>query len=86
MAEPESRGRGARESPAQPREQVDRQRDAEEGAGASGRGQNLGPVGGPTGAERPGNYPAAPQRGEHELPQPAGGHSSKTMSDPDVVL
>ncbi|GGR98700.1 hypothetical protein GCM10010169_49130 [Micromonospora fulviviridis] len=86
MAEPESRGRGARESPAQPREQIDRQRDAEEGAGVSGRGQNLGPAGGPTGAERPGNYPAAPQRGEHELPQPAGGHSSKTMSDPDVVL
>ena len=86
MAEPESRGRDARESPAQPREQVDRQRDAEEGAGASGRGRNLGPAGGPTGAERPGNDPAAPQRGEHELPQPAGGHSSKTMSDPDVVL
>ncbi|GHJ53110.1 hypothetical protein Nm8I071_24170 [Nonomuraea sp. TT08I-71] len=82
MAEPESRGRGARESPAQSREQVDRQRDAEEGAGASGRGQNLGPAG----AERPGNHPAAPQRGEHELPQPAGGQSSKTMSDPDVVL
>ncbi|MFI5490366.1 hypothetical protein [Micromonospora echinaurantiaca] len=85
MAEPESRDTGARESPAQPREQVDRQRDAEEGAEVAGRGQNLGPGGGPTGAE-PGRRPAAPQRGEHELPQPAGGHSSKTMSDPDVVL
>ncbi|MFG1658262.1 hypothetical protein ACGFIY_17220 [Micromonospora chersina] len=86
MAEPESRGGGARETPAQPREQVDRQRDAEEGAGVSGRGQNLGPASGPTGAERPGESSAAPQPGEHDLPQPAGGHSSKTMSDPDVVL
>lgn len=86
MAEPESRGTGARESPAQPREQVDRQRDAEEGAGVSGRVQNLGPAGGPSDAERPGESSAAPQRGEHDLPQPAGGHSSKTMSDPDVVL
>ncbi|NYF58568.1 hypothetical protein [Micromonospora purpureochromogenes] len=85
MAEPESRDTGARESPAQPREQVDRQRDAEEGAGVAGRGQNLCPAGGPTGAE-PGKRPAVPQSGEHELPQRAGGHSSKTMSDPDVVL
>ncbi|MGR6319324.1 hypothetical protein Q2K19_29325 [Micromonospora soli] len=85
MAESESRDTGARESPAQPREQVDRQRDAEEGAEGAGRGQNLGPAGGPTGAE-PGERPAAPQRGEHDLPQPVGGHSSKTMSDPDVVL
>ncbi|MCZ7437306.1 hypothetical protein O7598_12945 [Micromonospora sp. WMMC241] len=29
---------------------------------------------------------SAPRRGEHDLPQPSGGHSSKTMSDPDVVL
>ena len=85
MAEPESRDTGTRRSPAQPREQVDRQRDAEEGAEVAGRGQNLGPAGGPTGAE-PGKRPAAPQRGELDLPQPAGGHSSKTMSDPDVVL
>ncbi|MBQ0906971.1 hypothetical protein [Micromonospora sp. U21] len=84
MAEPESRDTGARESPAQPREQVDRQRDAEEGAEVAGRGQNLGPASGPTG--EPGKRPATPQRGEHDLPQPAGGHSSKTMSDPDVVL
>lgn len=86
MAEPESRDTGARESPAQPRELVDRQRDAEEGPEVAGRRQNLGPATGPTGAERPGKHPAAPQRGEHDLPQPAGGHSSKTMSDPDVVL
>ena len=85
MAQPESRDTGARESPAQPREQIDRQRDAEEGAQVAGRGQNLGPAGAPTGAE-PGERPAVPQRGEHDLPQPAGGHSSKTMSDPDVVL
>ncbi|MEV1142345.1 hypothetical protein [Micromonospora sp. NPDC049799] len=85
MAEPESRDTGARESPAQPREQVDRQRDAEESAEVSGRGQNLCPVGGPTGAE-PNRRPAVSQGGEHDLPQPAGGHSSKTMSDPDVVL
>ncbi|MER7469836.1 hypothetical protein [Micromonospora sp. NPDC000018] len=83
MAEPESTGAG--ESPAQPREQVDRQRNAEEGAELAGRGQNLCPAGGPTGAE-PGKRPAFPQNGEHEPPQPAGGHSSKTMSDPDVVL
>ncbi|MFI7575710.1 hypothetical protein [Micromonospora sp. NPDC049497] len=85
MAEPESRDTGARESPAQPREQADRQRDAEEGAEVAGGGQNLCPVGGPTGAE-PSKRPAVPQSGEHGLPQPAGGHSSKTMSDPDVVL
>ncbi|NES27018.1 hypothetical protein GCE86_14930 [Micromonospora terminaliae] len=86
MAEPESRGRGAHQTPAQPREQVDRQRDAEEGAGVSGRIQNPGPAGGPTGAERPDKGSAGPQGGAHDLPQPAGGHSSKTMSDPDVVL
>ncbi|WP_109904831.1 hypothetical protein [Micromonospora sp. S4605] len=85
MAEPESRNTGARESPLEQREQVDRQRDAEEGAEVAGRGQNLGPGGEPTGAE-PGNRPAATKRGEHDVPQPAGGHSSKTMSDPDVVL
>ncbi|MET8462505.1 hypothetical protein [Micromonospora zamorensis] len=28
----------------------------------------------------------SPAQGERGLPQPAGGHSSKTMSDPDVVL
>ncbi|MGW5668959.1 hypothetical protein [Micromonospora sp. NPDC003776] len=86
MAEPESRDTGAPESPAQPREQVDRQRDAEEGPEVAGRHQNLGPASGPTGAEPPGKHLAAPQRGERGLPQPAGGHSSKTMSDPDVVL
>ncbi|MGC1213360.1 MAG: hypothetical protein WA890_19090 [Micromonospora sp.] len=85
MAEPESRNTGARGLPAQPREQVDRQRDAEEGAEIAGRGQNLGPAGAPTDADR-GKGPAVPQRGEQGLPQPAGGHSSKTMSDPDVVL
>ncbi|WP_446213454.1 hypothetical protein [Micromonospora sp. IBSANI012] len=85
MAEPESRDTGAREAPAQPREQVDRQRDAEEGGEVAGRGQNLCPAGGPTDAES-GKRPAVPQSGEHDLPQPAGGHSSKTMSDPDVVL
>ncbi|MCM0673606.1 hypothetical protein NCC78_02600 [Micromonospora phytophila] len=85
MAEPESRDTGTREAPARPREQVDRQRDAEEGAEVAGRGQNLCPAGGTTDAE-PGKRPAVPQSGEHDLPQPAGGHSSKTMSDPDVVL
>ncbi|GAA3777662.1 hypothetical protein [Micromonospora maritima] len=84
MAEPESRDRDARESPAQPRDQIDPQRDAEEGAEVSVRGQNLGATGGPTSA-RPGGHPTPP-RGEHGLPQPTGGRSSKTMSDPDVVL
>ncbi|MEU8088786.1 hypothetical protein AB0B57_34875 [Micromonospora sp. NPDC049101] len=67
MTEPESRDTRARESPAQPRERVDRQRDAEEGA-------------------EPGERPVVPKSGKDGLPQPAGGHSSKTMSDPDVVL
>ncbi|WFE45837.1 hypothetical protein [Verrucosispora sp. WMMD1129] len=67
------------------REQVDRQRVAEEGAEVSGRGQNLGPGDGPRGDEL-GKRPAASQRGEHSLPQLAGGHSIKTLSDPDVVL
>ncbi|MBQ1017073.1 hypothetical protein KBX71_04250 [Micromonospora sp. D93] len=85
MTEPESRNTGARESPAQPREQVDQQRDAEEGAESARRGQNGGTAGGPTGA-KPGERPVVPKSGERGLPQPAGGHSSKTMSDPDVVL
>ncbi|WP_433281593.1 hypothetical protein [Micromonospora sp. CA-244673] len=85
MAEPESRDTGARGSPAQPREQVDRQRDAEEGAQVAARGQNLGPADASTDADR-GKRPSVSQRSEHGLPQPAGGHSSKTMSDPDVVL
>ncbi|WP_157779078.1 hypothetical protein [Micromonospora sp. WMMA2032] len=84
MAEPENRNRDARESPAQPRDHMDPQRDAEEGVDVSVRGQNLGATGGPTGA-RPGGHPA-PQRGERDLPRPTGGRSSKTMSDPDVVL
>ncbi|MCG5445970.1 hypothetical protein NIE79_004499 [Micromonospora sp. NIE79] len=40
-----------------------------------------------TGArELPGERSVGPTSGEHGLPQPTGGHSSKTMSDPDVVL
>ncbi|SCF25740.1 hypothetical protein [Micromonospora mirobrigensis] len=85
MAEPESQDMGERQPSAQPREQVDRQRDAEEGAAVAGRGQSSGAAGGPGGAD-PGERPGAPRSGEHGLPQPAGGHSSKTMSDPDVVL
>lgn len=84
MTEPESRDTHG-ESPAQPREQVGGRRDGEEGAKAAGCGQNLGAAGGPTGAKH-GERPAVPKTGEHGLPQPAGGHSSKTMSDPDVVL
>ncbi|GAB3851905.1 hypothetical protein GCM10029963_40520 [Micromonospora andamanensis] len=85
MADPESRDTGERESSVKQREQDDRQRVAEEGAEVPGRGQNLGPGDGPRGDEL-GKRPAASQRGEHSLPQPAGGHSVKTMSDPDVVL
>ncbi|MFG1837284.1 hypothetical protein ACGFH8_02460 [Micromonospora sp. NPDC049175] len=85
MTEPESRDTGARELPAHPREQVDRQRDAEEGAESAGRGQNLDAARGPTGATL-GERRVVPTSGEHGLPQPTGGHSSKTMSDPDVVL
>ncbi|MCT2278257.1 hypothetical protein M3G91_11545 [Micromonospora chalcea] len=84
MAEPESRDSNARESPAQPRDHVDPQRDAEEGAEVPIGGQDLGATDGPTNAG-PGSHPAA-QRGEHDLPRPTGGRSSKTMSDPDVVL
>ncbi|MEW2143332.1 hypothetical protein AB0869_11005 [Micromonospora vinacea] len=39
----------------------------------------------PAGAKS-GERPVVPKTGEPGLPQPAGGHSSKTMSDPDVVL
>ncbi|MFG3558373.1 hypothetical protein ACGGAQ_28750 [Micromonospora sp. NPDC047557] len=85
MAEPESRGTGARESRAQPREQFDGQRDTEKGAEFAGRDQNLDAVGGPKGA-KPVERPVVAKSSEHGLPQPAGGHSSKTMSDPDVVL
>jgi hypothetical protein len=85
MAEPESRDTGARKASAQPREQVDRQRDAEEGREGVGRGQNPRPTGGQKDAE-PGKRPSVPQSGEQGLPQLAAGHSSKTMADPDVVL
>ncbi|MET7971328.1 hypothetical protein [Micromonospora sp. NPDC005305] len=85
MAEPESRDTGARGSPARPREQVDRQRDAEEGVQVAGRGQNIGPADASTDADR-GERPAVSQRTEQGLIEPAGRHSSKTMSDPDVVL
>ncbi|MBQ0978370.1 hypothetical protein [Micromonospora sp. M61] len=84
MTEPESRDTHG-ESPGQPREQVGGRRDGEEGAKSAGRGQNLGAAGGPTGAKH-GERPVVPKSAEHGLPQPAGGHSSKTMSDPDVVL
>ncbi|MET7964903.1 hypothetical protein [Micromonospora zamorensis] len=84
MTEPESRDAHG-ESPAQPREQVGGRRDGEEGARSAGRNQNLGAAGGPTGVKH-GERPVVPKSGEHGLPQPAGGHSSKTMSDPDVVL
>ncbi|MEU5785351.1 hypothetical protein [Micromonospora lupini] len=86
MTEPESRDTGARESPAQPREQVDGRRDAERGAESAGRGQNLDAAGGPTGSKHGDEHPLVPKSGERGLPRPAGGHSSKTMSDPDVVL
>ncbi|MEU8214021.1 hypothetical protein AB0B85_33005 [Micromonospora sp. NPDC049044] len=85
MTEPESRDTGAQELPAQPRERVDGQRDAEDGAESAGPGENRGVGAGPTGA-MPGERPLVPQNGAHGLPQPAGGRSSKTMSDPDVVL
>ncbi|MFD4206282.1 hypothetical protein ACFWRG_09855 [Micromonospora tulbaghiae] len=84
MAEPESRDSNARESPAQPRAHVDPQRDAEEGAEVSVRPQDLGATDGPTNAGPSRSFAA--QRGEHDLPRPTGGRSSKTMSDPDVVL
>ncbi|MEV1073947.1 hypothetical protein [Micromonospora parva] len=85
MIEPESRDTGARESPAQPRERVDGQRDAEEGAesGRPGESRSIGI--GPT-DEKPGEHSLVPASGAPGLPQPAGGRSSKTMSDPDVVL
>ncbi|MFD6568574.1 hypothetical protein [Micromonospora profundi] len=85
MTEPESRDTGARESLAHPRERVDRQRDAEEGAESAGRGENPGVGAGPTGA-KPSERPLVQEGGAQGLPQPAGGRSSKTMSDPDVVL
>ncbi|MEH0824413.1 MULTISPECIES: hypothetical protein [Micromonospora] len=84
MAEPESRDSNARESPAQPCDHIDPQRNAEEGPEVSVRGQDLGGSDGPTNAG-PSRYFAV-QRGEHDLPRPTGGRSSKTMSDPDVVL
>ncbi|MGC4772170.1 hypothetical protein ACLQ25_24760 [Micromonospora sp. DT44] len=85
MAERESRHTGARESYAHSREQGDRRRDAEEGAESAGRGRGLDAADGPKDA-KPGERRAVPGGGGSGLPQPAGGHSSKTMSDPDVVL
>jgi hypothetical protein len=85
MAEPESRHTDARESRAHPREQADRQRDAGEGAEFAGQGRNLDAAEGPRGVE-PGERPVASKRSVQGLPQRAGGNSSKTMSDPDVVL
>lgn len=85
MAEHESRYTGARESYAHPRERADRQRDAEEGAELARQGQNLDAAGGSKGA-KPDESRVARNTSGHGLPQPAGGHSSKTMSDPDVVL
>ncbi|MEU1589586.1 hypothetical protein [Micromonospora sp. NPDC005710] len=85
MSEAESQDTGARKSPAQPRERVDGQRDDEEGAQSAGRSQNPCAAAEPTGTV-PGERPLVPHSGGHDLPQPAGGRSSKTMSDPDVVL
>ncbi|MEU8112861.1 hypothetical protein AB0B94_12795 [Micromonospora sp. NPDC048986] len=85
MAETESRYTGARESRTHPREEADRQCDAQEGAESAGRGQNLDAADGPKGA-KPGERPVVPTSSGPGLPQPAGGRSSKTMSDPHVVL
>ncbi|MDG4840211.1 hypothetical protein O7631_27075 [Micromonospora sp. WMMD967] len=85
MTESKSRDTDARESPGQPRKRVDGQRDAGQGAESAGWGENRGVATGPTGAE-PGERPLVQKSGAHGLPQPAGGRSSKTMSDPDVVL
>ncbi|MEU7928445.1 hypothetical protein [Micromonospora sp. NPDC049801] len=85
MTEPKSRDTGAQEPPTQPRERVDGQRNAGDGAESAVPSENRGVGAGPTDAE-PGERPLAPESGAHGLPQPAGGRSSKTMSDPDVVL
>ncbi|MBM0239736.1 hypothetical protein JNW88_26170, partial [Micromonospora sp. ATA32] len=94
MGEQDSRGSGEQESAAQPREQGDPQRTAEEGVGGPGRGHSGRPgeggeqTGGrPTGADQTGAAPSGseqtgrgPTRGEPTGGGPTGGGPTDDLS------